>query len=164
MFPEMRRKKQQLSPGECQAILDRGTAGTLALCGDEGWPYAVPISYVQQGDRIYFHCAKAGHKLNLLHQNPKASFCVVDQDHIVPQEYTTYFRSVILFGRVRELTGEEEKRAAMEALALRYHPTDTPAGRAAAIDKDWAPLCVLEMTVDHMTGKESIELTRQRPS
>lgn len=160
MFPEMRRKKQQLSPEACIAILDRGTSGILALCGDEGWPYAVPLSYVRQEGKLYFHCAKAGRKLDLLRQNPKASFCVVDQDQIVPEKYTTYFRSVILFGTVRELTDDGEKHAAIEALTLRYHPTDTPEGRTAAIDQDWAPLCVLEMTVEHMTGKEAIELVR----
>ena len=149
MFPEMRRKKQQLSPEACIAILDRGTSGILALCGDDGWPYAVPLSYVRQEG-----------KLDLLRQNPKASFCVVDQDQIVPEKYTTYFRSVILFGTVRELTDDGEKHAAIEALALRYHPTDTPEGRTAAIDQDWAPLCVLEMTVEHMTGKEAIELVQ----
>lgn len=162
MFPEMRRNRQQLSQEECLAILDRGTAGTLALCGDDGWPYAVPLSYVRQGERLIFHCAKAGHKLDLLRQNPKASFCVVDQDRVIPEEYTTYFRSVILFGTLRELTDEGEKRAAIEALALRYHPADTPAGRSATIDREWAPLCMLEMTVAHMTGKEAIELVRPR--
>ena len=78
----------------------------------------------------------------------------------ISEKYTTYFRSVILFGTVRELTDDGEKHAAIEALALRYHPTDTPEGRTAAIDQDWVPLCVLEMTVEHMTGKEAIELVR----
>ena len=61
---------------------------------------------------------------------------------------------------MRELTDDGEKHAAIEPLALRNHPTDTPEGRTAAIDQDWAPLCVLEMTVEHMTGKEAIELVQ----
>ena len=64
MFREMRRKKQALSLAECARILYRGTSGVLALSGDGGYPYAVPLSYVYAGDRIYFHCAKQGHKLH----------------------------------------------------------------------------------------------------
>ena len=32
----------------------------------------------------------------------------------------------------------------------------------AAIRRDWAPLCMLEMTIDHMTGKEAIELVKAK--
>ena len=45
MFPEMRRSKQQLSDQESLSILQRGTSGVLALAGEDGWPYAVPLSY-----------------------------------------------------------------------------------------------------------------------
>ena len=98
MFREMRRKKQQMSGDACDELLFRGTSGVLALSGDDGYPYAVPISYVYDGEKIYFHCAKSGHKLDAIKRNPKASFCVIGQDQIVPEEYTTYFRSVIAFG------------------------------------------------------------------
>ena len=45
MFREMRRKKQVLPEEVCTSILNRGTSGVLALMGDEGYPYAVPVSY-----------------------------------------------------------------------------------------------------------------------
>ena len=109
MFRPMRRFKQALSPEECRAVLERGTSGVLALSGDGGWPYAVPLSYVYADGKIYFHSAKSGHKVDAIRSCPRASFCVIDQDHIVPEEYTTYFRSVIAFGTVRIL---EEGRSA----------------------------------------------------
>ena len=95
MFRPMRRHRQQLSQGDCAAILSRGTSGVLAVAGDGGYPYAVPLSYVYQEGTLFFHCAKAGHKLDALRRCSKASFCVIDQDQVVPPEYTTYFRSVI---------------------------------------------------------------------
>ncbi|NVB76589.1 pyridoxamine 5'-phosphate oxidase family protein, partial [Phocaeicola vulgatus] len=101
----------------------------------------VPLSYVYDGAKLYFHCAQTGHKLDAIRRNAKASFCVVDQDQIVPEEYTTYFRSVIVFGQMRVLTDEEEKRAAIEKLAVKYAPADTEAGRRMAIERDWKPLC-----------------------
>ena len=96
MFREMRRKKQQLSMEESRRILDEGTSGVLALSGDEDYPYAVPISYVYDGDRLYFHCAKSGHKLDAVRRNPKASFCVIGQDQVLPEKYTTLFRRICL--------------------------------------------------------------------
>ena len=162
MFRDLRRSRQALSPEECGEILRHGTSGVLALAGDDGYPYAVPLSYVYAGGKLYFHCAKAGHKLDAIARCPKASFCVVDQDQVVPQEYTTYFRSVIAFGTIRVLADDGEKRRAIEALAVKYAPEDSPEGRARYIEKDWAPLCMLEMTVDHLTGKESKELVQRR--
>ena len=158
MFREMRRKRQALSPEECAAILRRGTSGVLALDGDGGYPYAVPISYVCSGGKLYFHCAVTGHKLDAIARNPKASFCVVDQDQVVPEEYTTYFRSVIAFGRMRVLTEPEEKRAAAETLARRFSPGADERAHSREIDRYWNALCMLELTVEHLTGKAAKEL------
>ena len=88
----------------------------------------------------------------------KASFCVVDQDQIVPEEYTTYFRSVIAFGTVRILEDDNEKREAVRMLTVKYAPDDSEENREQAIEREWKPLCMLEMKIEHMTGKEAIEL------
>ncbi len=158
MFREMRRKRQALPPEDCAAILDRGTSGVLALSGDDGYPYAVPLSYVYADGKLYFHCAKSGHKLDAIRHCPRASFCVIDQDEIVPQEYTTYFRSVIAFGTVCILEDGEAKRSAIEALGRKYVPEDSGENLTAAINREWKPLCILELMVEHLSGKEAIEL------
>ena len=162
MFRDMRRKRQALPPEQCAAILRRGTSGVLALAGDAGYPYAVPLSYVYTDGKLYFHCAKAGHKLDAIRKSPKASFCVIEQDQVIPERYTTHFRSVIVFGTVRILEGDTEKRAAVEKLADKYAPEASSDYRDKYIEKEWAPLCMLEMTVEHMTGKEAIELVKER--
>ena len=162
MFREMRRKRQALSREEVSSVLYRGTSGVLALSGDDNYPYAVPISYVYDGEKIYFHCAKSGHKLDAIQQNEKVSFCVIDQDKIVPDEYTSYFRSIIAFGRIEVIKDEKEKRTAIEKLASKYAPEDTAIGRKNAIDREWTPLCMLKMHIDHITGKEAIELIKKK--
>ncbi len=158
MFRDMRRKRQALSPEACEAVLRRGTSGVLALDGDDGYPYAVPISYLYDGGTLYFHCAKTGHKLDAIKRNQKASFCVIDQDRVVPEQYTTHYRSVIAFGTMRVLSDEPEMRTAIEKLALKYAPEDTPEHRAQAIEREWGALCMLELTIDHLSGKEAKEL------
>ncbi len=162
MFRAMRRKKQALSPQESADVLHKGTCGVLALLGDDEYPYAVPLSYVYDGEKIYFHSAKSGHKLDAIQRTPKASFCVVDQDLVVPEEYTTYFRSVIVFGRIQIVTDERKKRSAMEKLAVKYAPNDSAVRRDHAIEREWKSLCVLEMSIEQITGKEAIELIRNR--
>lgn len=162
IFREMRRKKQALSRQEIANILHKGTSGVLALMGDKDYPYAVPISYVYDGEKIYFHSAKSGHKLDAIQRNEKASFCVIDKDLVVPEEYTTYFRGVIAFGRIQVMENEVEKRASIEKLLIKYVPEDTAASRDNAISREWNPLCILEMTIDHITGKEAIELIKEK--
>ena len=44
-FRQMRRKRQQRAEEESIAILEKATAGTLAVLGDNDYPDAVPISY-----------------------------------------------------------------------------------------------------------------------
>lgn len=162
MFREMRRKKQSLPIEKIISILNNGTSGVLALSGDGDYPYAVPLSYVYDDNKLYFHCAQSGHKLDAVKRNCKASFCVIDQDQIVPEEYTTHFRSVIAFGRIQVIQDEQEKRRAIEKLAVKYAPNDDAASRQKAIDREWIPLCMLRMDIEHMTGKEAIELARKR--
>lgn len=158
MFRELRRKRQALDKNDCIKILENGVVGVLALDGDDNYPYAVPINYVFDGENIYFHSAKAGHKLDAIQRNPKVSFCVIAQDDVIPEEYTSYFRSVIAFGKIEILEDEQAKWKAIEKLAIKYHPMDTVSNRHAAIQKDWKPLCMLKMTINHLSGKQSIEL------
>ena len=162
MFPAMRRSDKALPEREVFDMLQHCTSGVLALCGKDGYPYAVPMSYVCDGEKLYFHCAKAGHKLDAIRRDPRASFCVIDEDRIVPEEYTTYFRSVIAFGRMRMLEEEGEKRAAIDLLARKYAPEASDESRTRAIEREWTPLCMLEMTIEHLSGKEAIELVRAR--
>ncbi len=158
----MRRKNQLLGDGESAEILKRGTSGVLALLGDGGYPYAVPLSYVFTGSKIYFHGAKSGHKIDAIRLCPRASFCVIDRDDVRPEEYTTYFRSVIAFGKIRIMDDEAEITAAIERLAEKYHPHGSAAGRKEAIERERQSLCMMEFSIEHLTGKEAKELVRQK--
>lgn len=161
MFREMRRKNQKMSFEECEATLSRGTSGVLALLGDDGYPYAVPLSYVYHQGKIFFHCAVQGHKIDAIRNCDKASFCVIDQDKVVPEAYTTYFRSVIAFGRIRIMEDPAEKLMAIDRLAARYRPGCEDA-RKAEIEGALHRMCMLELEIEHLSGKEAIELVRAR--
>lgn len=162
MFREMRRKRQQLTESECVEILNKNTSGVLAVLGDDGYPYAVPLSYVYDRNAIYFHCAKSGHKLDAINSNEKVSFCVIDQDNVVPEIYTTYFRSVIVFGRAKIVESDDERYGAFEKLAIKYNPIDNKKNRDITIEKERLAMCIVRIDIDHMTGKESVELAKNK--
>ena len=162
MFRKMRRFKQELTQEEAIQILNNNTAGVLAVLGDEGYPYSVPLSYVFVDNKIYFHSAKTGHKIDAIKNYDKASFCVIDQNQIMPEEYTTYFRSVIAFGKIRLLETPEEIIPAIQKLATKYHPTDHEENRNKMINRDIKQMGMIELEIEHLTGKEAIELVRNK--
>ncbi len=157
----MRRKRQQLSDEESYAILQNATSGTLALLGDGGYPYAVPISYVFCEGKLYFHSALSGHKVDAIRSCDRASFCVVAQDDVKPALYTTFFRSVIAFGRIHIVDDEAEKLAAARLLGNRYNPHQDEALQKE-LENSLARMLVIRLDIEHLTGKESIELVGQR--
>jgi hypothetical protein len=157
----MRRKRQLLSEAETVAMLQACTSGVLAMHGDDGYPYAVPLSFAYEDGRLFFHCAKAGHKIDAIGRSEKASFCVIAADDIVPGKFTTHFRSAVVFGRARILTEDGEKRHALRCLVNKYSP-DYVAEGDTEIERERDRVCVIELAVEHLTGKASIELVKQR--
>lgn len=160
-FPEMRRKRQQLSEEESIGLLQKATAGTLALLGDDGYPYAVPISYVYHEGKLYFHSALAGHKVDAVRKCDKASFCVIEQDDVQPKKYTTFFRSVIAFGRIHIIEDEQEKLETACMLGNRYNPNDEESLQKE-LESGFSRMLMIRFDIEHLTGKETIELVRMR--
>ncbi len=158
MFRPMRRSRQELTRRESDEILYAGSSGVLAVAGDGGWPYAVPLSYVYDGEKIFFHCAVSGHKLDAVKNDARASFCVIARDEVVPEKFTTLYKSVIVFGRVRVLEDDAEKRAAIEKLALKYSPDESEQSLRGEIERFWNALCMLELSAERVSGKQCREL------
>ncbi len=163
MFRELRRKKQLLPEAETIEILKSGTAGVLAVSGDNGYPYAVPLSYVYKEGKLYFHFANEGHKVDSIKRNDKVSFCVIDKDEVIPESLTTHYRSAIVFGRARFLTNEAEKKSALEYLAEKYSP-EYPEEAQKSIERELKKVGIAEVTIEHITGKAAKELVKRQES
>lgn len=155
----MRRFKQQLPVEDVERILLHGKYCVLALSGDDCYPYAVPVNYVYDGTAIYIHSAAQGHKIDALKRNPKCSLCIVDKDDVVPEEFTSYFRSVIAFGEARFIDSTDEKVATLRLLGEKYSPG---IDSNAEISRFIKTVCIIKISIDSVSGKEAIELTRTR--
>ena len=169
MFRKMRREKQQLTREETLEILKNGKTAILALSGDDGYPYAVPVNYVfceaqkiSGGEsslgKILFHGAKAGHKIDALERCQKVSLCVIQKDDVIKEKLTTAYKSVIVFGTARILRDEEEIFRAAEIFGLRYNE-DAQFVRDE-IRRTFAALCCVEIQIEHATGKQGSSLVK----
>lgn len=129
----------------------------MGVIGDEGYPYTVPVSYALKDDKIFIHSATEGHKIDSIKRNDKVSFCVIERDDVQPEAFTTHFRSVCLFGRARILTDDGEKREAFQSLVEKYSPDYLEEGKQA-MEKAWDRVCLIEIKIEHLTGKASLEI------
>lgn len=150
-FSKMRRGRQELPREEAEALLARGAYGVLSTCGENGYPYGIPVNYVFADGRICFHCAAEGAKLRNLAYCDKVCFTVVDRYHAVPEAFSAAYASVVAFGSARLLSGAE-KRAALNALIEKYAPHYREAGERY-IDAQIERTRVAEIRVEALTGK-----------
>lgn len=156
MFREMRRTKQELTKEETEKILEKTSTGVLAVLGDNGYPYAVPLNFVYSDGAIYFHCAREGHKIDAIKANSKVSFTAVAKDAVVADKFATDYYSAIVFGRAVILTEREDMINALRIFNKKYSP-DFPKEGEREIMKDIDRVCIVKIEIEHMTGKAAIQ-------
>lgn len=151
MFRPMRRIGQALYAEELDRVLTQAPRGVLAVHGEDGYPYAFPMDFLYLEGKLYFHCAKAGHKLDALRADDRVSFCVMDEGYRREGEWALNIRSVVIFGRVGKVDDPDRARHIARLLGLKYYPSaqDVEIELEKAMDR----VQILELTIDHMTGK-----------
>lgn len=154
MFRKMRRAERELPERQAKEILQNGSYGVLALASDGGYPYAVPLNYVFDGEKIYFHCAAQGHKIDAVARDNKCSFCVVENGGIIESRFTTKYRSVIAFGKIREETDGAQKEHALRLMMHSLTPHISADERDAEMTH-CAGVCILTMDIEHISGKSA---------
>ena len=153
MFREMRRADKLKSAEETEKILESCTNGVLSVIGDEGYPYGVPVSYVYEDQKIFFHCAAAGgHKIEAIRKEPKVSFTVVGADEIAAEKFTTVYKSVIAFGKARIVEDDAEKKAILDKIIAKYSK-DFWDGGMKYIEAEWDNTLTVVIDIQHLTGK-----------
>ena len=152
MFRPMRRAGQQLSPSECEEILRKATSGTLAVIGDGGYPYAVPINfyYDEAENKLYFHCAREGHKADAMKNCDKVCFTAHDAGE-QRGDWSYYVKSVIVFGRVRPVEDAAVKYEKAKAFGMKYYPGEEELEQELV--RYLGRACIMEISIGHMSGK-----------
>ena len=153
MFRAIRRKKNQISDEEAKKLLVNEKRGVFAVNGDDGYPFAVPVNYYydSENNKIYFHGAKSGHKVDSLKKSDKICFTVYGNENFKEGDWAPYVESVVVFGRCKliEDVGMTEER--IRELAMKYYPNADEVEMELAKAIKAAQL--YEITVEHICGK-----------
>ena len=158
MNREMYKKERQMSSEATAAIFSKGNHGTLAVNGDDGYPYAVPVNYVYDGGKIYIHSAKYGYKIDAVKRDDKVCFSAILNSKVQQDKFTAAFQSVIAFGKISFVEDEAEKKRVLEQFIYKMSPEFVEGGMKfvnAAIGKT-ALLCI---DVEEIKGKENMAAT-----
>ncbi len=147
----MRRRERAIDRARMDKILAEGIWGVLSMNGEDRFPYGVALNYVYTGDSIVFHCAPEGEKLDRVRRDNRVSFCVVGKATVLPDQFSTDYESVIVFGRANVVEGEE-KLALLLALVDKYSPEYREKGRELALKKLPDLLCI-RVVIEQITGK-----------
>ena len=153
MFRELTRKKQQLPAEECIDVLKTALRGVLAVNGDDGYPYAVPINhyYDEEEGLIYFHGGKYGHKVDALRRDAKVSFAVFDDGCRNEGEWFLRFQSVIVFGHVEFIEDQEKTYEISRRLSRKF--TQDEAYIEEEVHRAGPRTLLFALVPEHMTGK-----------
>lgn len=153
MFRKMRRFKQQISEAECIEVLKETKRGVLSLIGENGYPYGIPLDhwYSEKDNRIYFHGAKEGHKIDAIKACDMASFCVYDEGYRKEGEWALNIKSVVIFGRIKLVEDEEKAKEICTEIVKKF--TDDQDYLEKELQNAFPRVQCLEFIPEHMTGK-----------
>ncbi|MBE6589554.1 MAG: pyridoxamine 5'-phosphate oxidase family protein [Ruminococcaceae bacterium] len=151
MFRDLTRKNKQITDAECIEVLTRETRGILAVNGDEGYPYAMPMNHFYHAEDgcIYFHCGRGGHREESLLRSDKVSVC--ERGTRAAEEWAYSVRSVIVFGRIEIIDDTDTVIRIARALSRKF--TDDEAYIQGEIDSFASKTLLLRLTPAHMCGK-----------
>ena len=154
MFRPIRKKKNEISTDKAKALLHSSRRGVLAVNGDDGYPYAIPINYLydEENEKIIFHGAKAGHKVDALKKNDKICFTVFGNEMVKEEAWAPFLQSVVVFGRCHLVESQEEAIALVKKFAAKYYPNMDMVNEEAA--SSGRAVQMFEIQIEHLSGKE----------
>ena len=154
MFRTIRKKINEISTDAAKTLLQSSRRGVLAVNGDDGYPYAIPINYVYDDDaqKIYFHGARVGHKIDALRACDKVCFTVYGNETIKEEDWAPFVQSVVLFGRCHLIESGARATTLLKRFAMKYYPSEQ------LVDEEIAhagkAVQIFEIKVEHLSGKE----------
>ena len=149
----VRRKDRVISYEESLEVLAKCEYGLLATTGEDGWPYAMPLSYALMDGALYFHCALTGHKIDCIARDSRVCFTVVGETQpVYIDDYATYYESVVVRGHALLVTDEKERVRGLKALVDKYLPEY--ANKFGENVKSFGDsTAVYKITLEQVTGK-----------
>ena len=92
--------------------------------------------------------------------NPRSPLPWWMRTRVVSAEYTTYFRSVIAFGRAFVVEGCRREAGCLSGPSPPKYSADQPREKQGGGGGDVPKPSLIGVEIDHMTGKEAIEYAK----
>ncbi|WP_419770980.1 MAG: pyridoxamine 5'-phosphate oxidase family protein [Candidatus Marinarcus sp.] len=106
-------------------FLSKTRVGVVSMV-DGNVPYAVPVNFVWNEGKVYFHGMGSGKKVDILSKNNPISFTVFEEYGTVsdpmPCKADTAYMSVMIFGNARKVEDFEEAATALQKILDKYMP------------------------------------------
>jgi nitroimidazol reductase NimA-like FMN-containing flavoprotein (pyridoxamine 5'-phosphate oxidase superfamily) len=154
---DLRRKEQEIrETSELKAILAKTRYVTVAMCKNNE-PYLVTLSHGYDGERnaLYFHCAYAGKKIEILKANDRVwGQALVDRGY-VPGKCDHLFSTVQFSGRVSFVEDASEKRHALAVMINQLEQEPDKVMAAQVSDASVAKVCIGRIDIGFLSGKRS---------
>jgi len=151
----MRRKDREMDTEFAWKVFDEAPFAAFALSDENGTPYCIPVSPARSGNIVYLHCAKDGHKLDIITRNNQVCLSSVSRANIISEKFTVSFASAVLRGKAVLVEEESEKILALRIICERYTP-DNMVNFERAIEKSLPATCVVRIDVSDITGKQNV--------
>jgi len=161
----MRRLKSEIrNQQKIKDILTEATIGRMATISADGFPYITPVNFVYHQDKIYFHCAHKGEKLDNISRDNKVCF-EVD----IPLSYLEVafnrmnngckvhqlYKCVIIRGRACVVDDIELKIDALNALVASHEGNWN--FNTITAEEPLAKACsVVEISIESISGKSDL--------
>ena len=154
MFRKVRRIKRVIPDEAARELLKNERRGVLAVNGENGYPYAIPINFYfdEEAGKIYFHGAKVGYKSEAISACDKVCFTVYGNETFKDEAWAPYMQSTVVFGRCRKTNDIDEGFPRLRKLAGKYYPSADLIDEE--ISKDGLGVQVYEIEIEHLTGKQ----------
>ena len=154
MFRTIRKKKNEISQEAAKELLRASRRGVLAVNGDEGYPYAIPINYLydEENHRIIFHGAKAGHKVDSLKKSDKVCFTVFGNETIKEEAWAPHLQSVVIFGKCHLVESKDTIINLVKKFAAKYYPSEDMVNQE--VMSSGRGVQIFEIEIEHLSGKE----------
>ena len=154
MFRPARRKNRELSTEAAESLLETSRRGILAVNGDDGYPYAVPVNYYYDAEnrKIYFHGSRVGHKADAMKKCDKVCFTVYGNEFVKEEEWAPFVQSTVVFGRCHPVGDSTAAGASLRKFAMKYYPDEALMNEE--ISRSGKAVQMYEIEMEHISGKE----------
>ena len=155
MFRTVRKTAHEIRVEDAKKLLRESRRGVLAVNGDDGYPYAVPINYLydEETQVIIFHGSKVGHKVDALKRSDKVCFTVYGNETVETDEaWAPFLESAVVFGRCHLVADRGESDALCRKFAMKYYPTEKMVDDEVATSGK--AVRMFRLQIEHISGKK----------